>query len=100
VTTVDTADHKSWGTTAADFATEATTRSKIAGQYLPLPGLDGRILARPEGLGVHPAFVWRPCQESLSPILPFRLITIGDRTYYQRLDGVLFDSLHDPTPGN
>jgi hypothetical protein len=44
--------------------------------------------------------VWRPCQESLSPILPFRLITIGDRTYYQRLDGVLFDSLHDPTPGN
>ena len=100
VATVDTAGQKSWGTSAADFATEATTRSKIAGQYLPLPGLGGRMLARPEGLGVHPAFVWRPCQESLSPILPFRLITVGDRIYYQRLDGALFHSLHDPTPGN
>jgi hypothetical protein len=100
VTAFDTDGHKSWGTFAADFATEAATRSRIAGRYLPLPGLGGRILARSEGLGVHPAFVWRPCQESLSPILPFRLITVGAHVYYQRLDGVMFDALHDPIPGN
>jgi hypothetical protein len=99
VSAADTHDSRSWGTRAADLGTEAATRAKVAGQRIPLPDLGGRLLPPPEGVGVHPSFVWRPCRESLSPIMPFRLITIGDRLFYLRLDDVLFDSLHDATPG-
>jgi hypothetical protein len=99
VSAADTHNSRSWGTRAADLGSEAATRAKIAEQRVPLPGLGGHLIAPPEGVGVHPSFVWRPCRESLSPIMPFRLITIGDRVFYLRLDDVLFDALHDATPG-
>ena len=69
----------SWGTLAANLQTESATRRHIPGRWFTLPDGRGRVLARAEGVGVNPSFVWRPCLESLSPSMPFRVITIGDR---------------------
>jgi hypothetical protein len=94
-----TQEFQSWGTMAANLETETATRRHIEGRRFTLPEGRGRVLARPETVGVNPSFVWRPCLESLSPSMPFRVITIADRLYYLRLDGELFESLHDAGPG-
>jgi hypothetical protein len=90
---------RSWSEIAADSAGEETIRHRILGQRFDLPGRAGRVLARPEGVGVHPSFVWKPCVESQSPYYPFRLLTIGDVPLYVRLDGAAFDTLHEAGPG-
>jgi hypothetical protein len=64
-----------------------------------LPDYAGNILVREEAAGLHPALVWRPCVESLSPYLPFFMVTIGDHRLYVRLDGRIFTALHDAGPG-
>jgi hypothetical protein len=64
-----------------------------------LPDYAGSILVREEAAGLHPALVWRPCVESLSPYLPFFMVTVGDHRLYVRLDGRIFTALHDAGPG-
>jgi hypothetical protein len=88
-----------WGAMVGDWQNEDTARRQIAARKFDLPDRRGRVAVRPEGIGVHPPFIWKPCLESLSPYYPFRLLTIGETLRYIRLDGAEFDALHDAGPG-
>lgn len=46
----------------------------------------------------EPEFVWKPCVESRSPYYPFRVVGVGDRARYVRIDGKEFDALTDLWP--
>ena len=59
----------------------------------------GRLIVRRESYCLYPTLVWRPCLESLSPFVPFHMITAGDYRIYVRLDGRIFATLHINTPG-
>ena len=54
---------------------------------------------RPESYCLYPTLVWRPCLESLSPFVPFHMVTAGDYRIYVRLDGRIFATLHINVPG-
>lgn len=90
---------RSWGAGADDWQSDDAARRQLVGRKFELPNRGGRVLARPEGIGIYPSFVWKPCAESLSPYYPFRLLTIRDTFRYVRLDGEEFDRLHDAGPG-
>ncbi len=54
----------------------------------------GKIHVRKEAHSLYPTLVWRPCRESMSPYVPFYMITIGDKRIYVRVDGKVFTKLH------
>ncbi|HYN06355.1 MAG TPA: hypothetical protein VES67_03100 [Vicinamibacterales bacterium] len=93
-------DKKPWGTMMANWRSETITRRKIAGRTFERRNYQGSVVADARGVGVHPAFVWKPCVESRSPFFPFRLVTIGDQQRYVRIDGKEFESLTDLGPGS
>ena len=64
------------------------------GRALDLRAVRNRVL-RSGTIGQHPVLAWRPCKESTSPLLPFYLVSIGDRIVYWRVDGKAFDELTD-----
>jgi hypothetical protein len=53
----------------------------------------------PEALCIYSSLVWRPCRESLSPYLPFHMVTIGNHHIYIRVDGKVFTQLHTDGKG-
>lgn len=40
-------------------------------------------------VGLHPVLVWKPCQQSSSPFMPFHQFSIGTGFVYLRIDGRL-----------
>lgn len=68
---------------------------RCIGQRIMLPDGGGSLVVRPEASSVHPAMVWRHCQESMSPYYPFHLITVGGHRLYIDEDGAIFTALHD-----
>jgi hypothetical protein len=48
----------------------------------------------PEAVCIYSSLVWRPCRESLSPYLPFHMVTVGPHRIYVRVDGKVFNTLH------
>ena len=54
----------------------------------------GKIHVREEAYSLYPTLVWRPCRESMSPYVPFYMITVGDDRIYVRVDGKVFTKLH------
>ena len=73
------------------WQTPADFLSRVAGQLLPLSTI--KRVVRPETVGIHPQFVWRPCPQSRSPLIPFSLLTIADVQIYLRVDGKTFPNL-------
>lgn len=70
--------------------------SRIAGKRFDIrekKGRLGRLTVYPETACISPFLVWRPCQESWSPHLPFYQVTVGDHRLYVRLDGEVFTHL-------
>jgi len=65
----------------------------IVGQSISF-GPKGRQIVRKEAFALYPTLVWRPCRESMSPYIPFFMVTLGDRRVFIRVDGQLFTSLH------
>ena len=59
----------------------------------------GRLTVRREAYCLYPTLVWRPCRESLSPFVPFHMVTVGDHRIYVRLDGRIFAGLRLYNPG-
>lgn len=57
-----------------------------------------RLIFYPEAAAISPTLVWRPCQESYSPYLPFYQCTIGERMIYVRVDGEIFTHLTTTGP--
>ncbi|MCI0642030.1 MAG: hypothetical protein L0Y72_11935 [Gemmataceae bacterium] len=66
---------------------------RFVGQSIDL-GKKGRLKIRKEAFSLYPTLVWRPCRESMSPYIPFFMLTVGDRRVYVRVDGQVFTSLH------
>jgi hypothetical protein len=42
---------------------------------------------------INPMMVWKPCRESLSPLVPFYLVHVGEENLYVRMDGEVFKKL-------
>jgi hypothetical protein len=59
----------------------------------------GRLTVRREAYCLYPTLVWRPCRESLSPFLPFHMVTVGSHRIYVRLDARIFAGLRLYNPG-
>jgi hypothetical protein len=88
-----------WGSMIAACRTEADTRRVMAARTYSSADKPAATDARE--IGIHPTLVWMPCVESRSPYYPFRLISIGGRPKYIRIDGQEFDALTElgPRPG-
>ncbi|MBC7873948.1 MAG: hypothetical protein H7Y01_08130 [Ferruginibacter sp.] len=67
---------------------------KLLGKRLVMKREKRVITIYPEAICIYPALVWRPCRESLSPYMPFHMVTVGDERIYIRVDGRVFTSLH------
>jgi hypothetical protein len=82
------------GESLAPYKPPTSPLESCYGRPLDLPAVRNRVV-RPGTVGQHPVFVWKPCKESSSPLLPFYLLTVGDRVVYVRVDGQVFDELTD-----
>jgi hypothetical protein len=81
------------------FAEPENVIAHVIGRRLELPGNAGAVTMQ-QGLTVHPAFVWRPCRQSLSPFYPFRMILLGAHRIYVRVfDGAVFTALTNDKGG-
>jgi hypothetical protein len=78
---------------------EETIRRLITDRKFELPHRQGALEIRGEIFSIYPALVWRPCRESLTPYVPFHLVTVGDYRLYVRIDGNVFTKLHTDIPG-
>jgi hypothetical protein len=78
---------------------EETIRRLITDRKFELPHRRGTLEIRGEIFSIYPALVWRPCRESLTPYVPFHLVTVGDHRLYVRIDGNVFTKLHTDIPG-
>jgi len=47
----------------------------------------------PDPSKITPTLVWRPCIQSVTRFLPFWRLQAGGRSWYLRVDGVLFEEL-------
>ena len=82
------------------FAEPEKVVEHVLGRQFEFPGVTERVSLRREGLSVHPALVWRPCRESLSPFYPFRMILLGAYRLYVRIfDGAVFTALTNDQGG-
>jgi hypothetical protein len=76
-----------------------TVLEQTIGRRLQLGGRRGSLTVRKEAYCLYPTLVWRPCLESLSPFVPFHMLTVGDHRIYVRVDSRIFTSLHIDMPG-
>jgi hypothetical protein len=92
-------DGRPWSRLIKDAANDELSRRSLIGHRVELPDNAGRVLLRPQNVGLYPTLVWRPCLESLSPFYPFRLVTIGGMKRFISLDGTHYAELHPAGPG-
>ena len=69
---------------------------RVAYRKVELSPLKGQITLYPELGIVAPTLVWKPCQESFAPHLPFDQYVQGGNTVYVRIDGEIFTALRSP----
>ena len=89
-------DKPQWGSMIAACRTDADTRRMLTGHNVAVAGRS--VPADSRAVGIHPTLVWKPCVESRSPYYPFRLVNVGGRPKYIRIDGKQFDELTDLQP--
>ena len=65
----------------------------LDGKKFERPDDGGRFKVYPDTYCVPPVLVWKPCQESWSPHLPFHHIVVGGHSLYVRIDGPVFTHL-------
>ena len=66
---------------------------RITGLTRDLPRRAGTLRIRPGIACISRHWVWKPCDQSLSPYYPFKLVSYGDVRLYVRSDGRVFDRL-------
>lgn len=81
-----------------EFLSKDASLDRLAYKRFELPERRGRLLFYPEVAALAPTLVWRPCQESYSPHLPFYQYTIGEHAIYVRVDGEVFTQLTTTGP--
>jgi hypothetical protein len=74
-------------------------RSRLLRAPVRTGELEPPLVVRPEAIRVHPALVWKPCRESLSPMFPFHMIDVGMHRVFVRVDGAVFANLTPCIPG-
>jgi hypothetical protein len=62
-------------------------------------GRKGRLIVRKAACALYPTLVWRPCRESMSPYVPFFMVSVGTHRLYVRVDGRIFTRLHTSDRG-
>ena len=67
---------------------------KLLGRRISVQDEKRVINIYPEAICIYPTLVWMPCRESLSPYIPFYLVTVGSHRIYVRIDGQVFTHLH------
>jgi hypothetical protein len=77
----------------------AEVARSIIGTTVELPNLAGLVPIRQEAVCQYPTMVWKPCRQSLSPLYPFHLFTVGEQRIYVRIDGKVFTQLDAPWKG-
>jgi hypothetical protein len=53
----------------------------------------------PKAMLIDPVMVWKPCQESYSPYLPFYVVHLGTNNVYVRIDGEVYSELTQKSRG-
>ena len=66
---------------------------QLTGRTVDLGTGGGKLVLAPGSAKILPHMVWKPCQESLSPFVPFYSLQVGNRTIYARVDGKIFTKL-------
>jgi hypothetical protein len=66
---------------------------RILGTVHELPDWAGRLRLRPGIACVSRHWVWKPCDQSLSPYYPFKMVSYGAYQLYVRSDGRVFNRL-------
>jgi hypothetical protein len=51
------------------------------------------LIVRASSATILPTLVWRPCAASVTPLLPFHVVAIGDTVAYIRVDGRVYPEL-------
>lgn len=69
-----------------------------APRLLEAAATKGQTTRRPKGtpalaIGIEPFLVWKPCAQALSAFLPLYKISIGQRPWYFRVDGKVYEEL-------
>jgi hypothetical protein len=96
---LQSAVHRSEEHSVFSIRSRAEVARSIVGSVVELPDRRGRLPVREEAICHYPTLVWKPCRESLSPLYPFHLFTIGAERIYVRSDGAIFTALHDMERG-
>ena len=73
---------------------------RVTGLTGDLPRKAGTLRLRPGIACVSRHWVWKPCDESLSPYYPFKLVSYGDVRLYVRSDGPRVRPAHRERPGH
>jgi hypothetical protein len=68
-------------------------RRAIDGKTFQLPAGGGRFKVFAGTYCIPPVLVWKPCQESWSPHLPFHHVVVGRHSLYVRIDGTVVTHL-------
>lgn len=101
VTAIDAIDGDMLGAVKQKMPSEVVFKEKsdlaesLTDRSVYIDSLKADITLRKGRFYVHPIYVWKLCEESLSPFYPFRLITVGDKNFYVGYDGTIYDQLHD-----
>jgi hypothetical protein len=66
---------------------------QLFGRLHELPRKAGQLKIRPGIACISKHWVWKPCDQSLSPYYPFKMISYGHTQLYVRSDGRLFTRL-------
>lgn len=51
------------------------------------------LIVRAATATVLPTLVWRPCSASVTPLMPFHVVAVGDTVAYIRVDGRVYSEL-------
>lgn len=82
------------------FVDAARVTAHVLSEPSPPAGRPAAPRLQRDQISVHPALVWRPCRESLSPFYPFRMIIAGaQRLYVRAYDGAVFTALTNDKGG-
>lgn len=73
----------------------STMKKKITGKSIDLKGNKGKLIFRKGSFKMSSKLVWKPCMESMSPLYPFHVATIGGKQVYIGCNGAIYPELHD-----
>jgi hypothetical protein len=84
---------REWYANMFDASRKESIRACLDDAKFELPNRAGRATLRQGTYTISSTLVWKPCQESFSPSVPFYQIVSGESLVYMRVDGAIFTHL-------